>query len=446
MKQTLAKKARKFKNLEDAWRVIQRNGRYSKSDEIRHDIEAFAENATSHLRSIQHRLSRDQFEFGKAKGVPIKKLDAQGRPTGKIRPIVISPLESRIVQRAVLNVLNDVPQLQGYIKTPYSFGGLRKDAKPQSPQDLNLSAVPAAISSILSEIGNGARWVACADISAFFTKISKASVLNIVKSGLNGDTEFFELTKKAVSVELSNLTEMRNFADDFPIEDMGVAQGNSLSPLLGNITLAAFDAEMNIGDCACIRYIDDFIILGPTAKAVNARLRKAASLLNALGMDLSPEKSSKKAQEVEKGFEFLGIEIAAGLIRPAAKSRSRFLSKVTSSLRESERAILGLKHGNRITKSLSVIQTLKRIDGIVDGWGKHYWFCNDGKTFRDLDISIRKYIESYLSTYHNIKQSLKEEQKHLPLGILELGQRSKHSFQFPSLQSNDGSIDGKVTA
>src|SRR4051812_47008476 len=60
--------------------------------------------------------------------------------------------------------------------------------------------------------------------------------------------------------------------------------GGVLSPLLGNIILAAFDKQMNEGDCRCIRYIDDFIVLDPSGKAVMARTRLAKQILGALGM------------------------------------------------------------------------------------------------------------------------------------------------------------------
>ena len=75
--------------------------------------------------------------------------------------------------------------------------------------------------------------------------------------------------REAIDVELSNMAQLRDKAVDFPIENIGVAQGNSLSPLLGNIILADFDRVMNEGDCRCVRYIDDFIILAPSKKAAS---------------------------------------------------------------------------------------------------------------------------------------------------------------------------------
>jgi RNA-directed DNA polymerase len=331
----LRKAVHKSGNLEDAWRVIYRNGRYSNSDDVRHAIEKFAENPSSKLRNIQHRLSRGTFDFGQARGAPIQKRDGKGKRTGKIRPIVIANLEARIVQRALLNVLVEIPALLPFVNTPHSFGGLRK-VPSNEPK---LEAVPAATKAVLDEIRGGARWVAAADITGFFTKISKSTVTGIIRNAVNDD-DLMELLEAAIKVELENLSALQKFADQFPIEDIGVAQGNSLSPLLGNILLAAFDTKMNEGDCRCIRYIDDFIILAPTKKAADARLRKAEKLLEQFDMVLSPEKSAKQGQNVRIGFEFLGIEISPGYVRPAKKARTKFLNSIEAQLNASTAAIM----------------------------------------------------------------------------------------------------------
>ena len=420
----------KSSNLEAAWRVIYRNGRYSQSDDVRNAIERFAEDPPTNIRSIQRRLSRGTFDFGKSKGAPIQKRDAKGKPTGKIRPIVIASLEARIVQRAILNVLVDIPALSAFVNTPHSFGGLRKPKSKSENFDDSISAVPAAIKAVLEEIGNGSTWVAAADISSFFTKISKSAVTAIIRKAV-ADEDLMTLVDSAIKVELENLHELSKFSDQFPIEDVGVAQGNSLSPLLGNILLAAFDQSMNEGDCRCIRYIDDFIILAPSKRAGDARLKKAQKLLQEFDMVLSPEKSAIQSQQISKGFEFLGIEIAPGLVRPAKKARAKFLRSVDSHIAASKAAIIGLRHGNKLDKSLALIATLKRIDGIIDGWGKHYWFCNDRQVFSAIDEKIRAAIGNYLGVYSDTRERLAEQSRHLPLGITNLGEMDRTPFTYP---------------
>jgi len=382
---------------------------------------------------MQHKLSRGLFDFGLARGAPIYKLDSKGARTGKIRPIVIASLEARIVQRALLNVLIEIPELKPFVNTPYSFGGLRKQKQTDSDDEPMHSAVPAAIQAVLDHIASGQCWVATADIAAFFTKISKSTVTDIVRSHVK-DEALMELLIDAIQVELENLADLRSLTDQFPIEDIGVAQGNSLSPLLGNILLADFDQEMNQGDCACIRYIDDFIILAPSKKAAEARLKKAAKLLEQFGMELAVDKTSNCATPITDGFEFLGIEISPGLVRPASKARTKFISSVSAALEASKSAMRGLRNGKVLDHKLAAIATLKRVDGIVDGWGKHYWFCNDRQIFASLDDRVRSLIASYLGFYSSERAALPPEMQHIPLGMSSLSGQRRVPFAYPKKQ------------
>ena len=264
----LLKEVRSLRLLDAAWRVVRTNGLSSKSESARKEIQVFADDAAHNLRSLQSRLRCNSYKFRPARGVPIKK---PGKKT--IRPLVITDVESRIVQRAILDVLLSVQALQPYFRNPHSFGGIKRGKED------TLAAVPAAIEAVLEAIKAGACYTACADISSFFTRISKDAVTNIVADAVRAE-DFMALFRQAIHVELANLATLR-YKKQFPTEDLGVAQGNALSPLLGNIILANFDRQMNEGDCRCIRYIDDFIILGPSAAAVMARLRRARTILKA---------------------------------------------------------------------------------------------------------------------------------------------------------------------
>jgi hypothetical protein len=52
-----------------------------------------------------------------------------------------------------------------------------------------------------------------------------------------------------------------------------------------------------------------------------ARLRFAERLLAALGMTFAKDKTSQRAIPVTEDFEFLGIELNNGLIRPSRRGR-----------------------------------------------------------------------------------------------------------------------------
>jgi hypothetical protein len=434
----LLKKVRSTDNLERAWRTINENGRTSKSEDVKAELAAFYEDAPRNLRSLKYRLSRNKFRFPAAKGVPIPKLDAKGKKTGKYRPIVLAPIESRIVQRAILNVLIEIPALRPFVKTKYSFGGIRADRPKKAgdgkvvPRSERASAVPAAIRAVLDAIEGGARFVACADIQAFFTKIPKPEVTKIIADA-SKDQEFTAFFSQAIDVELANMNALRSLGADWPIEDIGVAQGNSLSPLLGNIILAHFDAEMNEGDCRCIRYIDDFIILAPTQKAANARLKRATALLLGLGMHLSPEKSAKSGISIRDGFDFLGINFCPGAIRPGQRAQAKFLGSIDLLFQSGRKALLAVQEGNTSERTQTLLGTLRKLDGKIDGWGKHYWFCNDDQIWRNVDDKIAERVRQFLGLYRDIREGTIPERQTGLLGLTELIRIEREPFSYPKV-------------
>lgn len=419
MPATFLQQVRAYRNLESAWRAIRENGKSSKSEAVRQDVEDFDQEASSNLRSLQARLARNTFSFPQARGIPIPK---PGKKS--FRPIVLASVESRIVQRAVLNVLQDVPELQRFFINPYSFGGIKRQ------EGQKVAAVPAAVQGVLDAIANGARYAICVDISAFFTRISKSHVTAIVAKAVV-DPAFMLLFDQAIKVELSNLIELREKADSFPIEDIGVAQGNSLSPLLGNIILHDFDAKMNASDCRCLRYIDDFIILGPTADAARSRLRLARRLLSGLGMSFALDKTSTDAVSFTNSIEFLGIEFCNGLIRPSSKARGKLLQSLREVTEQSGKCLNGYASGKPLKKAYSLLHTLKRVDGIIQGWGKHYWFCNDKRFFENLDVEIVALLRKYLGLYTKARLAVGDDRSKVLLGVELLGTAERKSFNWP---------------
>ena len=417
MKTSLLEQVRQMETLGAAWRVILENGRSSPSIDTRREIEEFATTAEKRLTKIQRQLNRNAFTFGPSKGVAARKKEKKG-----IRPLVVAPIDSRIVQRAIHDVLLKVPAIRQYAENPYSFGGVKKQAGQR------LAAVPAAIQSVLAAIGHGATYVIRSDITSFFTKIPKPVVTDIVAKA-TCEPGFMELFGQSITIELENLASLREHASAFPIQEIGVAQGNSLSPLLGNLLLYDFDRQMNIGECSCIRYIDDFLILAPSRRIAEREFFQGSTLLKNFGLELSVEKTFKG--HVADGFEFLGIEMGNGLIRPNRKSRNRLLASVSTAFNRSACAIHLYRKTGTIFRSLALIRTLSEVSGIVSGWGAHYSFCNDKNVFRQLDCEIDNLLRQYLGAYSAALKSVDQRGRRRLLGLLLLEELAHKCFEWP---------------
>lgn len=405
--------------LEGAWGAIQRNARTSKSQDTKNEVAAFAADHSTNLRRISRQLQQNKFIFPPARGIKIPK---DKKDKSKFRPLVVAKVESRIVQRAIHDVLVSVPAIEQFVRTPFSFGGIKKKYD-------EIAAVPAAVKTVLTSIGEGSKFVIRSDIAKFFTRIQKSVVIDIVAKAVE-DSEFIDLFTRAIAVELENMAQLREDANAFPIEDIGVAQGNSLSPLLGNLILYEFDLELNKKPgVRCIRYIDDFIILAPSKEIAEKAFAQAEERLKTLGMSVSAGKTEKA--RVEDKFEFLGIEFSNGFVRPCKKAQERFINSIKSTLLKSQMAFRASKETGQIENALSLLETLGKVSGIMQGWGKHYRFCNDAKCLENLDQLVGALIKDYLFVYRAAREKTNDAGRWRLLGIEALSQIERKPFVWP---------------
>jgi retron-type reverse transcriptase len=374
------KKTHSRNTLRAAWRVVYSNGISSDKEETRRQVKEFSVSIERHLESIYRQLKKDRFQFPPSEGILIPR---KGK---KPRPLVRSPIRSRIVQRAVLEVLQSEPTLEPYYKNPVSFGGIKGKRL----------GVPGAVRAVYGAIETGgAKFFIRSDIDSFFTKIPRKTVLDRICTVIP-DAKFQCLLKQATDVELDNLARLGASAKLFPSYEIGVAQGCCLSPLLGNILLEDFDKELNAPGITCIRYIDDFIILGPDCHKVEGAFKSSLRILARHDLTAyDPKLATEKAGmgEVRHGIEFLGCDIRPGMISPARRSRQRIIDAAKTAL---DKSLVLMDYPNQLVRAdLTAVDTLGDVDNILKGWGNQYAFCNDREVLRMLDSKVNGLIENY---------------------------------------------------
>ncbi len=387
--------------LYGSWRKVRENGLRSLSKDTREKTKAFDVDSHRHIRRIEDQLRNKKFKFSAQVGIVVRK---SGK---KPRPLVVSPISNRIVQRAILDVL----QLQSFVKAvmdiPTSYGGIQG------------KSCRFAISAVCKAIKDGARFFIRSDVQSFFTKIPKSVVLDFFRNSTK-DESFLSVLKEAIDVDLANAEGLGEDKYLFPFDDEGVAQGSPLSPLLGNILLSDFDREMNDRGIICIRYIDDFILLGAPDKVKKA-FASAQRKLACFGMrayDPVSEDAKAEMGHVEKGFDFLGCQIEPGMVQPSKNARKKMISGITEIVKNGKLCIGKIAKDGLANRNIAgYAHTIAEIDLVVQGWGHAFIFCNVRKVFEDLDVLIDLNVHELGAYYRKVCGSESSTIRRRALGV-----------------------------
>lgn len=392
-----------------AWQRVRRSGLSSKSETTRQAVRSYEASIESHLSGISEQVASGVFDFGPARGVLIP------RPGKEPRPLLVAAIPARIVQRALLDVLQEVEEIRNLFTSPFSFGGLPG------------GSVERAIRTACEAIEAGKTYCLRSDIGGFFTRIPRGNVLEMV-GGVLPDDSLSEMLEKATNLEIANLSELGEYRALMPSEFEGIAQGCCLSPLFGNILLHDFDNGMNAEGVTTLRYIDDFLILGPDRRTVQKAFASANAILKRFALDAyKPGDGSGKAAAgpTRKGMEFLGCWITPRAIEPTRSAREAFVSRIETELRH---ARANLKRAAEGDYRRSLVSTLLKISRMIEGWTKQYSFCNPTKAFQSVDSRIDKHVQTYLgsffSAYRKSKPSMKERRRLLGIWLATDAERA----------------------
>jgi len=277
MTKTLFEEVRSEQNIFSAWRHVKRSALTSGNADIRGKASEFEHAHQRHLKRIISHLRTNKLSFDPVEGVlkdKHKRLAAGKDP----RPIAISTIQNRVVQRAILQVLQ--PRQARDLRDPDTRFETKRDDRLGRINGVNRSkygvggliypygGVRPAIETIMAAIDGGAKFYFQSDIRAFFTMIQTDKVVDFVRRE-TGDEALVELFAKALEVHLGNEDELVGYTHLFPKGGIGVAQGSSLSAFAGNVLLYEMDQQLNAVGVTAVRYIDANLMVG-AAQAANA--------------------------------------------------------------------------------------------------------------------------------------------------------------------------------
>jgi len=189
------------------------------------------------LQELHARLHRGAYRAKPSRRVYIPK------PDGRQRPLGIAALEDKIVQRAVVEVLNAIYEVD-FLGFSYGF-------RPGRGQHQALDALATAIAR------KKVNWVLDADIRGFFDAIDHGWLVKFVEHRI-GDPRILRLIQKWLA---AGVLEQGRWSST----EEGTPQGATVSPLLANVYLHyVFDLWVQQwrkrqarGEVIVVRYADD---------------------------------------------------------------------------------------------------------------------------------------------------------------------------------------------
>ncbi len=305
-----------------------------------------------HWSEIRTQLLEGDYKPRAAKRVEIPK------PGGGVRKLGIPTVLDRLVQQAILQVLQKRWD-PTFSEHSYGFRPNR-DAHQ-------------AVARAQEIIAQGYGWVVDIDLEQFFDRVNHDRLMARVSARV-GDKRVLKLIRAFLNAGILEDGLVR------PTEE-GTPQGSPLSPLLSNLVLDELDRELEKRNLPFVRYADDCNIYVRSERA-GQRVMKSISdfLTRQLRLKVNATKSAVAKPSTRK---FLGFSFSAG---PDPK---RTISKQT--IVRFRRRVVELTGRNR---GISLPRMIEELTEYLTGWIGYFGFCEWRSDLRDLDGWIRRRLRS----------------------------------------------------
>jgi RNA-directed DNA polymerase len=305
------------------------------------------------------------------------------KANGKLRPLGIPTIRDRVVQCAVLLMLEPIFEAD-FEDCSYGFRPER-DAHQ-------------ALEKVRQELRAGKCEVYDADLEGYFDSIPHeklmacigmrvvdGSVLKLIRQWLKAPVqEPDEHGKKRVRRNKS-----------------GTPQGGVISPLLANIYLHWFDRIFHSkqgpaqwANAALVRYADDFVVL---ARHVGTRIESfiTEKIESWLGLKINRQKTRIiKLRMKEQRLGFLGYQIG---LAPDLKTRQHYYWRLEPSAKALRRELDKLRDMTAVQRSsIALPELIGQLNRHLKGWANYYRLGHPRAAFRTINRYVRRRLQRQL--------------------------------------------------
>jgi RNA-directed DNA polymerase len=302
---------------------------------------------------------REQLLNGTYEPRPIRRVEIP-KPDGGVRKLGIPTVLDRLVQQAVMQVL------QRCWDRTFSEGSFGFRPGRSAHQ---------AVAQAQQYIAEGYGWCVDLDLEKFFDRVNHDKLMGQIAKRVE-DKRLLKLIRAFLNAGV-----MENGLVSPSVE--GTPQGGPLSPLLSNLVLDALDRELERRGLHFIRYADDCNIYVRSERAGQRVMNSITQFItHKLKLKVNEAKSAVARPQERK---FLGFSFTTGpevkrVIAP--KALDRFQQRI--------------REITRRAKGVSIETTIEELAPYMRGWRSYFGFCETPKVLIGLTRWVRLRLRAAL--------------------------------------------------
>jgi len=336
-------------NLNAAYRRVRANKGSAGIDGM--PVAELSEWLKSHKEQLIDQLVSGAYKPTQIKGVQIPK------PTGGKRQLGIPTVVDRLVQQAILQVLEPVLD-STFSQSSHGFRPGR--------------SAHTALKQAREHVSAGYTIVVDIDLEKFFDRVNHDVLMSRLSRWI-GDKRLLRIIRRFLEAGM--------LQDGVRIQRVeGTPQGGPLSPLLANLLLDDLDKELERRGHRFCRYADDSNIYVRTKRAGERVMHSITRFLET-SLRLKVNQSKSAVSHVQ-GRKFLGYRLLAGGrlgISPAS------LKRVKGRIRQITRR----------NRGVSMETVIKELNGYLSGWVTYYRHARCLEHMKQLDKWLRRKLRCY---------------------------------------------------